>query len=67
MLDHLPDETGRPAALILGEVDAILRLGILVARESGYGTIPALAIPAAAHIDLPMQLRIVQDGALAAA
>jgi predicted aconitase with swiveling domain len=56
-----------PAALILGEVDAILLLGILVAREMGYGTIPALEIPAAAHIDLPLQLHIAQDGALAAA
>ena len=31
-----------PAALILGQPDAILVLGVLVAGEMGYGTIPVL-------------------------
>ena len=33
-----------PAALLLAEVDAILTLGVVVAGEMGYGTIPVLAI-----------------------
>lgn len=33
-----------PAALILGTVDAILALGVVVADEMGYGTIPVLAL-----------------------
>lgn len=34
-----------PAALILAEPDAILVLGVVVAREMGYGAIPALIVP----------------------
>lgn len=34
-----------PAALILAEPDAILVLGVIVAREMGHGTIPALVVP----------------------
>jgi len=34
-----------PAALLLGGVDAILVLGVVVAREMGYPTIPVLEIP----------------------
>ena len=33
-----------PAALILGQVDAILTLGVVVAREMGYPTIPVLEL-----------------------
>ena len=33
-----------PAALLLGEVDAILTLGIVVAREMGHATLPAIAV-----------------------
>ncbi|HVM80950.1 MAG TPA: DUF126 domain-containing protein [Stellaceae bacterium] len=33
-----------PAALLLGEADAILALGIVVAGEMGYGTLPALEV-----------------------
>ena len=36
-----------PAALILPETDAILVLGVVVAREMGYATIPVLRAPAA--------------------
>ena len=35
-----------PAALILPETDAILVLGVVVAREMGYPTIPVLRAPA---------------------
>lgn len=34
-----------PAALVLPEPDAILVLGVIVAREMGYGSIPALVVP----------------------
>lgn len=34
-----------PAALILAEADAILALGVVVAREMGYGAIPVLLLP----------------------
>ena len=34
-----------PAAVLLGRVDAILVLGIIVARELGYPTIPILEAP----------------------
>jgi len=33
-----------PAALLLGTVDAILTLGVVVAGEMGYGTIPVLGL-----------------------
>lgn len=34
-----------PAALVLAEPDAILMLGVVVAREMGHGSIPALIVP----------------------
>lgn len=34
-----------PAALVLGRIDAIIGLGILVAREMGWPTIPLLELP----------------------
>ncbi len=36
-----------PAALILAEADAILTLGVVVAQEMGYTTIPVLCAPLA--------------------
>jgi uncharacterized protein len=42
-----------PAALVLGAVDAILVLGVLVAREMGYGTIPVLELGRASVAALP--------------
>jgi predicted aconitase with swiveling domain len=33
-----------PAALVLGETDAILALGVVVGREMGYPTIPVLEL-----------------------
>ena len=38
-----------PAALVLAEPDAILVLGVVVAREMGYGSIPAVVVPRAAQ------------------
>jgi predicted aconitase with swiveling domain len=40
-----------PAALLLGRIDAILGLGILVAREMGWRTVPLLLLPASAQAD----------------
>jgi len=53
-----------PAALLLRAVDAILTLGVVVAREMGYGTIPVLALDADHFAALPgndMRLRVA-DG-----
>ncbi len=38
-----------PAAVVLGRIDAILGLGIVVAREMGWPTIPLYHLPADAH------------------
>lgn len=38
-----------PAAVVLGRIDAILGLGIVVAREMGWPTIPLYQLPADAH------------------
>ena len=35
-----------PAAIVLGRADAIVALGILVAREMGWATIPLAVMPA---------------------
>lgn len=42
-----------PAALILGETDAILALGVVVGREMGYPTIPVLELPREMQALLP--------------
>jgi uncharacterized protein len=57
-----------PAALVLGEPDAILALGVIVGREMGYPAIPVLALPPAAQALLPEgKLRITKGGNIAAA
>ncbi len=42
-----------PAAVVLGRVDAILTLGIIVAREMGYPAIPVIALAAEDLARLP--------------
>jgi predicted aconitase with swiveling domain len=49
-----------PAALILGDVDAILVLGVLVAGEMGYGTIPVLE--GATDLSTGRRVAITADG-----
>ncbi len=44
-----------PAAVVLGRVDAILTLGIIVAREMGYPAIPVIALAAEDLARLPSQ------------
>ena len=40
-------EGAAPAAILLGEADAILSLGVIVAQELGYAGIPILEVPVA--------------------
>ena len=56
-----------PAALILGEPDAIAAIGAVVAAAMELPPIPVLLLPAALHDRLPSRLRIASDGRLAAA
>ena len=44
-----------PAAVLLGRVDAILTLGIIVAREMGYPAIPVITLAAEDLARLPSQ------------
>lgn len=54
-----------PAAMLLGEADAILVLGISVARELGHATLPALEMPVAELAQLPEGLlRVESDGSI---
>lgn len=53
-----------PAALVLAEPDAILGLGVVVAKEMNYGSIPVVVLPRAEHAKLRsgQQARIRDDG-----
>jgi len=51
-----------PAALLLGEADAILALGIVVAREMGHRTLPALEVPVADLMRLPAGWLRIETG-----
>ncbi len=53
-----------PAALILPEPDAILALGVMVAAEMGWGSIPVLLLPRAeqAALETGMRVRIAENG-----
>ena len=55
-----------PAALVLAEPDAILALGVVVAREMGHGSIPVLLLPLAeqARLDSGRSARIAEDGTI---
>lgn len=55
-----------PAAIVMGRLDAILGLGILVAREMGWRTIPLLVLPAAeqARFSDGERVAIAEDGAI---
>jgi uncharacterized protein len=57
-----------PAALLLGEADAILALGIVIAREMGHPTLPALEVPVADLMRLPEGLlTVATDGTISGA
>ena len=53
-----------PAALIFGETDAILALGVVVGRELGYPAIPILELAVAEQEKLPQEalVRIREGG-----
>ena len=57
-----------PAALLLGKADAILALGVVVARELGYAGIPVLEVAAEtlASLEEGTPVRVGPDGAVAA-
>lgn len=65
MLELLRNSTA-PAALILGVVDAILPLGVIVAREMGHPTIPVVEIPPQELANLPERgyVRVRKDGGI---
>jgi predicted aconitase with swiveling domain len=55
-----------PAALVLAEPDAILGLGVVVAREMGYGAIPVVVLerePQAA-LATGLRARVGEDGTI---
>ncbi len=56
MLELLREETA-PAAILMGQADAILALGVVVGRELGYTPIPVLEVEVSA-------LEGVRDGTL---
>jgi predicted aconitase with swiveling domain len=51
-----------PAAILLGEADAILALGAVVAREMGWPPPPVLELAAAAQASLPAGTIRVEPG-----
>jgi predicted aconitase with swiveling domain len=55
-----------PAALVLAAPDAILTLGVVVAREMGYGSIATLVLPSEAQSKLPEagSAEVTQSGLL---
>ncbi len=50
-----------PAALILPEPDAILALGVMVAAEMGWGSIPVVLLPLARQAALATGMRVRVD------
>lgn len=56
-----------PAAVVIGTVDAILGLGIIVAREIGHRPIPLLRLAPDAQANFAdgMMVAIAEDGAIA--
>jgi predicted aconitase with swiveling domain len=55
-----------PAALVVAEPDAILGLGVVVAREMNYGSIPVLVLPREDQDDLAdgAEVSIERDGSI---
>jgi predicted aconitase with swiveling domain len=53
-----------PAAIVMPEPDAILLLGLVVAREMGWATPPAFRASVAQQKDLPSNLSIAADGTI---
>jgi predicted aconitase with swiveling domain len=64
VLAELMMDGNAPAALILPEPDAILALGVMVAAEMGWGSIPVLLLPQHGRdaLGTGMRVRIDIDG-----
>ncbi len=56
-----------PAAILLGEADAITTLGAVVAQAMGFRPIPVLALSPSSFGLLPQTVAIASDGAIYAA
>lgn len=56
-----------PRALIMARADAILVLGVIVAREMGWPTIPVLELPRSEQerLETGMRVRLSADGTIA--
>jgi predicted aconitase with swiveling domain len=55
-----------PAAIVMGQIDAILALGVVVAREMGWPTPPVLELSPEMQAALPEgQRRVNPDGTIA--
>jgi predicted aconitase with swiveling domain len=64
MLELIREGTA-PAAILMGEADAILALGVVVARELGHPGIPVLEVPAGDLAALPQgELVVHEDGSV---
>jgi predicted aconitase with swiveling domain len=55
-----------PAALILGEVDAITALGAIVAREMGHAATPVIQLDSSLFAGLPERCRVTPEGSILA-
>ena len=66
MLELLREGTA-PAAILLGEADAILPLGAVVARELGYRVIPIVEVAMAGLDGLDGDVVVEADGTVRAA
>jgi uncharacterized protein len=69
VLAELMMDGNAPAALILPEPDAILPLGVMVAAEMGWGSIPVLLLPVEQQeaLENGMRIKIAKDGAIVSA
>ena len=63
MLELLRGHTA-PAAILLGQADAILSLGVIVGQELGYAGIPILEVPVAelASFEQGSVLHVTREG-----
>jgi len=55
-----------PAALILGEVDAITALGAIVAREMGHAATPVIQLDPGLFAGLPRRCQVTPEGSILA-
>jgi len=64
MLELIREHTA-PAALLLGSADAIVALGVVVARELGLPTVPVLEVPWEEILRLPQgPIEVEDDGTI---